>query len=176
MNSMEEERGSMEKRGTKREREARRFRAIALLTEGRAACDVARVVGVTEGAVSQWKTAFDEQGEEGLRSKPHPGGQYKLAPERRAKLPKILAAGPEAHGFSTNLWTLDRVAQVIEREFGVQYHPAHVWRILDGLGWSCQKPERRARERDEEVIQQWRDQEWPRIKRGPAEQAAASSS
>lgn len=166
----------MEKRGTKQEREARRFRGVAMLTEGRGVCDVAEVIGVTPGAVSQWKTAFDERGEEGLRSKPHPGGQFKLAPERRSKLPEMLVAGPGAYGFSTNLWTLDRVAAVIERTFGVSYHPAHVWKILTSLGWSCQKPERRARERDEEAVERWRDQEWPRIKGGPAEQAGASSS
>lgn len=166
----------MEKRGTKQEREARRFRAAAMLVQGHRACDVATVLGVTAGAVSQWKAALDEQGEEGLRSKPHPGGQFKLTPERRAKLPEILADGPEKHGFSTKLWTLERVAKVIEREFGVAYHPAHVWKILAAMDWSCQKPERRARERDEEAIRQWRDQEWPRIKRGPAEQARASFS
>jgi len=155
----------MEKRGTKQEQEARRFRAIALLTEGRAACDVAKVVGVTEGAVSQWKTAYEEGGEAGLRSKPHPGGPYKLRPERRGKLPKLLLAGPEAHGFPTSLWTLERVAEVIKREFGVTYHPAHVWKILTGLGWSCQKPDRRARERDEAAIENWRGHEWRRIKK-----------
>jgi transposase len=166
----------MEKRGTKQEREARRFRALALLREGRGVCDVAEILGVTAGAVSQWKTAFDEQGEAGLRSKPHPGGQFKLAPERLAKLPEILLAGPERHGFSTKLWTLTRVAEVIDRKFGVLYHPAHVWKILVGLGWSCQKPERRARERDENAIAEWRDQKWPRIKRGPRGQAGPSSS
>lgn len=166
----------MEKRGTKPEREARRFRAVAMLAEGRGVCDVAQVVGVTPGAVSQWKTAFEERGEEGLRSKPHPGGQFKLPPERRAKLPNLLLKGPEAFGFSTKLWTLERVAEVIEREFEVRYHPAHVWKILTGLGWSCQKPERRARERDDKAVQQWRDQKWPRLKGGPAGPAGASSS
>jgi transposase len=166
----------MEKRGTKEEREARRFRAVAMLTNGVGVCEVAEIVGVTPGAVSQWKTAFESGGEEGLRSKPHPGGQFKLEPEERAKLPALLLAGPEAYGFSTKLWTLDRVAHVIEQKFGVTYHPAHVWKILRALGWSSQKPERRARERDEQIIEEWRDQEWPRIKGGPAEATGASFS
>jgi transposase len=63
------------------------------------------------------------------------------------------------------LWTLPRVAEVIARTFGVRYHPAHVWKILHGEGWSCQKPERRARERNEAAIQRWRTERWPHIKK-----------
>jgi transposase len=79
----------------------------------------------------------------------------------------MLLKGATAHGFSTDLWTLPRVAEVIAKTFGVRYHPAHVWKILRGEGWSCQKPERRARERDEEAIQNWRDKRWPHIKKRP---------
>ena len=62
---------------------------------------------------------------------------------------------------------LARVAEVIAVHFGVQYHPGHVWKILQSMGWSCQKPERRARERDEKAIATWRQQDWPRIKKSP---------
>jgi transposase len=79
----------------------------------------------------------------------------------------LLLKGATAHGFSTDLWTLPRVAEVIARTFGVRYHPAHVWKILRGEGWSCQKPERRARERDEAAIQRWRTDRWPHIKKRP---------
>ena len=64
-----------------------------------------------------------------------------------------------------HLWTCPRVAALIERHFGVSYHPAWVWQILRDLGWSCQKPEHRPRERDEEQIANWRAVEWPRIKK-----------
>ena len=80
---------------------------------------------------------------------------------------KLLLKGATAHGFSTDLWTLPRVAEIIARTFGVRYHPAHVWKILRGEGWSCQKPERRARERDEAAIQRWRTERWPHIKKRP---------
>lgn len=165
----------MEQRVTKQEREARRFRAIALLAQGVAACEVARMLNVTEGAVSQWKAAHEAKGDDGLRAKRHLGPTPKLAPEDRATLPEILLKGPAEHGFGTELWTLPRVAEVIWRKFGVRYHPAHVWKLLTSMGWSCQKPERRARERHEEDIARWRTEDWPRIKRGPAEQAGASS-
>lgn len=166
----------MEKRGTKQEREARRFRAVAMLAEGRRGCEVARVLKVTAGAVSQWKSAHELRGDDALRSKPHPGGAPKLSEEDRHKLPKVLVAGPRAHGFATDLWTLQRVAEVIHRKFGVRYHPAHVWKMLTGMGWTCQKPERRARERDEDAVARWRSQDWPRIKKGRAKAAGPSSS
>ena len=79
----------------------------------------------------------------------------------------MLRRGPPAFGYTTDLWTLKRVAEVIEREFAVRYHPGHVWRLLVSLAWSCQKPERRARERDEAAIERWRERHWPHIKKRP---------
>jgi transposase len=77
----------------------------------------------------------------------------------------ILLAGPQAAGFRNDLWTCPRVAQVIERRFGVRYHPAHVWKLLGKLGWSCQQPEQRAREQNERAIRRWRNRDWRRIKK-----------
>jgi transposase len=81
---------------------------------------------------------------------------------------KILLAGAHKAGFASDLWNCPRVAQMIAARFGVEYHPSHVWKILRKLGWSCQKPERRARERDEAAIEHWRKVAWPRIKKGDA--------
>ena len=90
---------------------------------------------------------------------------------------RALRRGPRAHGFGTDLWTLERVATVIETETGVRYHPGHVWKVLrDKLGWSRQRPARRAVERDDEAIAGWVAVEWPRIKRGPADATPGSSS
>src|SRR5574337_1233259 len=89
----------------------------------------------------------------------------RLTARQRAKLLTLLLKGARAHGFSTDLWTLPRITTVITRTFGVTYHPAHVWRILRGEGWSCQKPERQARERDEAAVQRWRTERWPHIKK-----------
>jgi transposase len=79
----------------------------------------------------------------------------------------MLLQGPRRHGYRTELWTLARVADLIAAKFGVRYHPSAVWHILRAMGWSCQKPERRARERDELAIQRWRQDDWPRIKKRP---------
>jgi len=86
---------------------------------------------------------------------------------QRRRLIRLLLRGPRKHGYGTELWTLARVAEVIAVTFGVQYHPSAVWHILRAMDWSCQKPERRARERDEEAIARWRQQDWPRIKKRP---------
>jgi transposase len=93
-----------------------------------------------------------------------------------AKLEAALRAGPAAHGFPTEVWTLPRVATVIERLTGVIHHPGHVWRVLRALGWSLQRPGRRARERDEAAIAQWKRQRWPQLKKTPRGSAPGSSS
>jgi len=123
------------------------------------------MVGVVPGAVVAWRQQYERKGEAGLAAKPHPGRKAKLSLAQRKKLLRLLKKGPQAHGYATDLWTLPRVAEVIHKRFGVRYDPSHVWRILNALGWSAQKPERRARERDEEGIDRWRKRDWPRIKK-----------
>lgn len=151
--------------GSKAELEARRRRAVAMLQEGLGVCEVARRVGVWPGSVTRWNQAYQGAGEEGLKAKRHPGRKARLSDEDRQRLGDLLLQGPLAHGYKTDLWTLPRVAQVIEEHFGVHYHPAHVWRVLRGMGWSPQKPERRAREQDEEAVHHWRQETWPSIKK-----------
>ena len=89
---------------------------------------------------------------------------------------RLLLRGARAHGHATDLWTTARVARVIFREFRVRYHRAHVGRLLHGLGWSVQKPERRALERNEERIEHWKREIWPRIKKKRRGWAPTSSS
>jgi transposase len=101
-----------------------------------------------------------------LKAKPHRGPKPRLNKTQKQRLVKILVAGPRKSGYRTDLWTCPRVAEVIAKKFGVKYHAAHVWKILRSLGMTCQKPEQRARERDEAAIARWRKLEWPRIKRG----------
>ena len=136
---------------------------------------VARAVGSSASSVLRWQDQYPAEGAEGLRSRPAPGRPPKLSPGQKARLMELLRRGPPAAGYKTELWTLKRVAEVIEGEFGVQDHPCHVWRILDGLGWSCQKPERRARERDEKEIERWRRVRWRQIKKTPGGRGGASS-
>jgi transposase len=158
----------MKKRGTKREKEARRMVAAEMFQRGIGPYEVARTLGVTHGAVSQWKIALESGGIAALRSKPNPGGKSRMNDKQRAILPELLIAGAMAVGFGTDLWTLPRVAKLIEQRFGISYETSHVSRILKRLGFSPQKPERRAREQDEEAVARWREYDWVRIKKKPA--------
>jgi transposase len=147
-------------------REGRRLRALELKERGWKQTQIADALGVSEGAVSQWMKRAREQGVEGLRHKPPPGATPRLSEDERAKLPELLAQGAQAHGFRGEVWTCERVATVIRREFGVSYHPAHVSRVVRALGLSLQKPQRRAEQRDEEAIDNWKEKKWPSLKRG----------
>ena len=156
----------MRPKGSAAQLEARRLLAGRLLLEGRDVGEVAEIVAASECSVRRWHRAVQEGGLEALKAKLHPGPRPRLNDEQKQRLVKILLAGPRKAGYRTDLWTCPRVAEMIAKKFGVKYHPDHVWKILRSLGWSCQKPEQRSRERDEAAIRRWRRQEWPRIKRG----------
>lgn len=146
-------------------REGRRLRALELHQAGWKQGEIARALGVSDGAVSQWLKRAREGGVEALYRQVAAGPSRKLTEAQRAQLPELLAKGAEHYGFRGEVWTLERVAEVIRREFGVSYHWAHVGRILKGIGWSRQKPIKRASQRDEAAIQQWREQRWDALKK-----------
>jgi len=148
-------------------REGRRLRAWELKKEGWPQQRIAEALGVSKGAVSQWMKRGRQGGAEALKRQPAPGATPRLSDEQRARLPELLASGAPAHGFRGEVWTCERVAEVIRRELGVGYHPAHVSRLLRALGLSLQKPSRRANQRDEEAIERWKEERWPSLKKGP---------
>jgi len=156
-------------------KEARRFRALELKQAGWTQQEIAEVLGVTKGAVSQWMTAVADDGMEALYARPHPGGPVKLPFAQRQLIPELLSHGAEAYGFRGEVWTCARVAEVIKWEFGVAYHPAHVSRILKDLKWTPQKPIERASQRNETLIEQWRTDVWPELKKRPAWSGARRS-
>ena len=157
----------MRPHGTPAKLEARRLRAAELLAKGMRPVDVARTVGTSPSSVTRWNEVIRKSGVEGLKAKPAPGRPPFLSETQKKKLEKILLRGPRANGCKTDLWTCPRVADVIERRFGVRYNSNYVWYVLRSLGWTCQKPERLARERDEKAIERWRREDWPRIKKNP---------
>jgi transposase len=156
----------MRTQGSATELEARRRWAASLLAKGLTCAKVAELVGAGLTSVKRWKAAWKKGGLEALAAKKHPGRAPRLSASQQRQLVRILVRGPLQAGYATDLWTCPRVAEVIQRRFGVCYHPDHVWRVLQALGWSCQAPERRARERDEAAIRRWRERDWPRIKKG----------
>lgn len=155
----------MRTHGSAAELEVRRRIAGQLLLEGKYPAEVARIVKASWSSVKRWQVAVEAGGLEALAAKPHPGKPCALTARQKTQLVNALTRGPLQAGYANDLWTCPRVAQVIARRFGVSYHPAHVWRVLSQLGWSCQKPEQRARERDEPAIARWRAREWSRIKK-----------
>lgn len=148
--------------------EERRLKAIDMLRSDKALtqAEVARRLNVTTGAVAHWVTAQRRGGRKALKARPHPGRPPKLDRKVLKGLPKILLKGAEAHGFETDVWTTDRIAKVIKREYEVAYHADHVGRLLHQLGLSWQKPVTRGKERDDDEIARWIRQEWPRLKKG----------
>jgi len=129
---------------------------------------IARHLGVSKAAVSQWKKKLDQGGPTALEARPVSGRPPKLDAPAKQELVEKLEAGAIAAGFPTEQWTQARVKRVIEREFEVVYHPNYISRLLHDLGWSVQKPDPRAIERDEELIRAWLSKEWPRIKKSAA--------
>ena len=144
-----------------------RFRAWELHQQGWKQQAIADALGVTQGSVSLWLKRARERGPGALRRHPAPGATPRLATEQKAQIPELLKRGPAAFGFRGDVWTRKRVATVIRRTFGVSYHPVHVGRILKALGWTCQKPIRRSRQRDEQAIQRWKEERWPQVQKKP---------
>ena len=145
--------------------EDRRRRALALLDAGHSLNEVGRRIGCNASSVMRWRDARRRGGSGALRVRFSPGRPLKLDEAERKRLLRLLLKGSTAYGYRTNLWTTARIAELVEREFGVRYHRDHVGRLMHSLGWSAQKPERRALERDEEEIARWKQKEWPRIKK-----------
>jgi transposase len=155
----------MRPQGSPAELERRRRRAVQLLEGGQSLAVVAWMVGAAVSAVWQWRETFRRAGAEGLAAKPAPGRPPKLSLQQRRRLPELLAAGARHYGYPNDLWTTRRIAAVIQQELKVNYHPAQVSRILHDLGWSYQKPERRAVERKQAAIEHWKRYRWVEIKK-----------
>jgi transposase len=145
--------------------EDRRKRALALLDSGCSLNEVGRRIGCNASSVMRWRDARRRGGAKALRVRYSPGRPRKLDQVQRKRLVDLLLQGPLAHGYRTNLWTTARIAELIQRAFGVQYHRDHIGRLMHSLQWSPQKPERRALEQDEKAIQHWKQKDWPRIKK-----------
>jgi transposase len=143
----------------------RRGRALALLKSGLSLNEVARRIQCVASSVMRWRDAWRRRGADALKVGFSPGRPPKLKAAQQRRLLRALVKGPLAYGYNTNVWTTARIAEVIAHEFGVSYHRDHVGRLMHSLNWSHQKPKKRAAERDEEAIEQWKRKDWPRVKK-----------
>jgi len=149
------------------EMEKRCREAAKLFAQEYPAPEVARRLGVARQMAYRWRSDWGKGGLAALASKGPAGRKPKLTVEQAQQVTTALLAGPEAAGYKTALWTLPRVAALIQELTGVRYHPGHVWRLLGASGFSCQRPERRALERDERAIGHWKRVRGPALKKGP---------
>ena len=148
--------------GSAAELERRRRRAVEAVRYGESPEAVARVFGVNRSSVYRWLGLARQT--DGLVAKPHPGPAPRLSPEQHRRLEALLLEGAKAHGWTTQLWTCARIAQLIRRHFGVSFHHDHVGRFLRvRLNWTPQKPRRKARERNESTIAFWKNVRFPTI-------------
>jgi len=147
------------------ELERRRKQGMRLLAGGVWPAEVARRVGVSRQSVLRWSKRHAEGGMEGLERPKQFGRPPKLDEGQRAELIKALKAGALAAGFASELWTLPRIAELIRERFEVELSQPSVWRMLQQLGWSVQRPTGRARQRDEAAIAEWKKKRWPTIKK-----------
>src|SRR5579863_3015194 len=153
------------------ELERRRMEGAQLLRQGVPQAEVARQLGVHRQSISRWALQLEEKGLRGLKQAGRAGRKPELSEEDLVRIERQLKRGPKAFGYRTELWTAARVARLIEEECGVHYHPGHVWRLLRRMGWSCQRPSGRARERDEVAIAAWKQKKWPGIKKKPVKKS-----
>lgn len=148
--------------------EERRFKAVEMVEkQGLTQAEVSRRFKIDSRTIRKWMAWYRGRGQRKLEARPTPGRPSRLDKKQHAKFEKILMGGAQKAGFPTELWTCPRIAHVIRREFGIQYHIDHISRLMKVLGWSPQKPESRAIERDEKAIRRWVKVTWPRIKKKP---------
>lgn len=145
--------------------EARRLEAGRLLRAGRAQCEVARELKISKSTVSTWAKRWEQGGLRALRAKGLRGRPARLKEADRKRLKRLLVKGALAAGFGTELWTLGRVAELVRREFRVQLSESQIWRVLRSMGFSPQRPEKRALERDAAAIERWKARRWPALKK-----------
>ena len=148
-----------------KELERRRLRGARLLSNGTHPAEVARQVGVSRQSVMRWERALKENGIQGLERVEAPGRPRRLSQRQLKELAKVLKAGSLAAGYATEMWTLPRIGALIQERFGVKLAQSSVWRTLQKMEWSPQRPARQARQRDEAAIRTWKNKRWVELKK-----------
>jgi transposase len=158
----------MRTKGSAEELERRRRLATDRLLDGYTQQQVADFLDVHVRTIRKWWHQYQKLGPDGLNAKPHPGRPRKLRRAQEAQVLRWLRKSPKSFGFATELWTAPRVTQVIQRKFGIDFHPRYLNQWLAERKITPQKPQRKARERNDEAIERWKEHDWPRIQNGRA--------
>jgi len=152
--------------------EQRRLKAGRLLRKGVSQAEVARQLGVARSTVCGWAKRLEQGGLDALRSRGLRGRPRSLDRADLRELKRVLLKGALASGFATELWTLGRIRKVVAERFGVRLSESQISRILREMGFSCQRPARRALQRDEQAVRAWKTQRWPALKKTPQKRGA----
>lgn len=151
--------------GTAQQLYQRRLEAMELLQAGYRKAEVAQRVKAHKSSIGRWATQLQDEGLESLLPQDVPGRPSKLSPTQSKSLLRCLSKSSLAFGYVSDYWTLQRIRQLIRDKFQVRYRLNGVWYLLQRLDWSCQKPQRRAVQRDENEIAHWKRYVWPQIKK-----------
>lgn len=150
---------------SREKREKMRFKAARFFKKNLAQAEIARKLKVTPAAVNYWHIDWKNHGKEGLKSKGRPGFKSRLTDDKRSVFKRAVLKGPLVYGFETNLWTLTRLAVVMKKTTGIKFGHDRTWQIVRELGFTCQKPQVRATERDEAAIKAWKAKRLPGLKK-----------
>jgi transposase len=150
---------------SRKDKEKRRLKAGKMFEKDITQAEIARKLGVTPAAVKYWHDAWRKKGFQGLKSKGHPGFASKFTPEKKAKLKKIIIKGAKHYGYPTDFWTINRIMAVTRKELRLSFKKTWIWMIVLSLGFTCQKPQTKSKERNETAIADWKANTWPRLKK-----------
>lgn len=153
--------------GTSEQLAERRQRALTLLRQGQGPTQVAQRVGATPQSICRWQRESQQPKLKQKRCRRTPGRPSRLSTAQLRRWVAALERGAYAYGYAEDYWTLDRIARLIWDLFRVRYRASSVWYLMQRIGWSCQKPQRRSLARDDEAIAQWKRGTWPRVKKVP---------
>lgn len=145
----------------------RRMEAGTLFAQGESQAEVARQLKVSRQSVSRWWKSWSKKGKPGLQGSDRTGRPQKLSDGELKKIAEKLVKGPRSNGFDADLWTLARMRKLIESITGKHYTLAGVWYVLRRIGWSAQRPAKRAKQRDEKAVAAWLKHTWPTVKKTP---------
>ena len=157
-------------------RVAKRLRAVVLNADGHTSGELAKILQAPRSKVSEWLQRYQSHGVDGLLEGYRSGRPSELTEKQRQQLGDILDSGPVAYGLDCGIWTSPMITWVIEEEFGVQYHPGHVRKLLHGLGFSVQRPRRVLARADAAAQDRWHRRTYPDLKKKPARETGRSSS
>lgn len=150
---------------SRKDKEKRRLRAGKMFEKGISQADIARKLGITPTAVKYWHDDWNEKGVEGLKSKGHPGFTSKFTPEKKIQLKKIILRGAKHCGYPTDFWTINRIMAVTRKELKLSFKKTWIWMMVLSLGFTCQKPQAKPKERNEKAIINWKTKTWPSLKK-----------